>query len=186
MEFKKLFILLTCVIGLSSCATPYDVDIVKEDASMFKSHTTSAASQVDSKVQAISKLTFNCTDDTASCGAAKAMNNVLVSQAIAGIQAPEYQGKNHKTGLDVQDKAVEKVGDGIPIAGMTIVSRSAINKDKGTTRIDAKEGSEVSYEYREDHATSLGDGTAINTPGPAGGTVDTSSGHNTDDHSTTN
>lgn len=190
LQFKKLFILLTCVIGLSACATPYDVDIVESNNKTFQNHDTQQANVVEKKTGAIegifTRIADRCADsESFECGALLGLSGSMASRDIASIETKVYKGPVQKSGIDVQIKALDTAQSVANPVVTGAVSITAIKKDKGSTKIDAKEGSEVSYEYREDHATSLGEGTAINTPGPAGGTVDTSTGHNTDDHSTT-
>lgn len=173
MKYFSTFVVAASFLFLTACATPYDVDIARSNNATVQNHSTQQGKVAIKKAEAITgifnKLSEKCqSEDSFSCGALLGMSGAMASRDIASIKTEEYAGPVQKTGVDVQNNAVDKVGAGIPIAGMVVVSNKAIDKDKGVVNNDASNGSAVTNSYDEDHATSVGTGdgspSATNTP----------------------
>ena len=169
---KTLLGLLVLGIMLSGCATPYDVDIAQSNNATVQNHDTRQGEVAAVKARSISsifdKISQKCEgQDSFACGALLGLSGAMASRDIAGIETKEYKGPTQKTGVDVQYHTVDAVREGIPIAGMAVVSYKAIDQDKGVVSNTAQEGSTVNNTYDEDHAVSTsgyGDTSSTNTP----------------------
>lgn len=156
---KTLITTIAVLVLMTGCATQADVDINNAHYGSLDIHNEEQTEQLYDKGVTIGSLfsNLNCNDGTESCGMVKALAAVLASDRVAAMQPQKFTEKKALTGLDVQKTAVVKITGGIPIFGMATVAYKAQDSKSGPTTITADNGSTVTTERTENHATTLGD-----------------------------
>ena len=162
----RLLAVAAVLLMMGGCASDNDALINGAHYQSLDIHNQEQSKQVGLKVAAIGKLfDYTCPEgqeNTALCGAAKAFSTMIGAERIAEVAPQKFTEAKPKTSLDVQLKAAEVVGNGIPIFGMTAVAYKAVSEKTGTTNISADNSSTVSTAYEEQHATALGDTSSAN------------------------
>lgn len=164
---KKFIVLFIALALLAGCASTNDVDINKNHDAMLTAHATAAGAAVVGQSNAIKEATaFECTDQmTASeCVLGKVLSGVIVAREIASIKMAEFRGGRPKTSIDAQEKVAEVIAGGIPVLGMTITAKAAIDKDKGTTTVKTDNGAinlDDSLNTETNHTTAIGDNNTV-------------------------
>jgi hypothetical protein len=129
MRLLTMFLMMLVAVMFSGCATMWDKDIAVSNNQTIQNHDTKQAEGVKSKVDGIVKVneSVKCEDNTQACGMAKAFSAALASRDISSVTTQEYKGPVMKTGVDVQDKLVDKVGAQLPLAVV-----ATVQAEKGT------------------------------------------------------
>jgi hypothetical protein len=132
---KSTLISLIFII-LTGCATPYDVDLNKSDNEAIMSGQSESAWIVNSKAEAISKITLEGSNDPA----ARALFQVMKAQAIAGIETPMFKVDKATLNTDNVSEVMKTIRQGIPIVTVGRVATTAIENDRGTTHLYSEGG----------------------------------------------
>jgi hypothetical protein len=161
-RLMMLLLVLAVTLMHSGCATMWDKDIAVSNNETIQNHDTKQAEGVKSKVDGIVKVneSVKCEDNTQACGMAKAFSSALASRDIASVQTQEYKGPVMKTGVDVQDKIVEKTGAQIPIG---IVAYTQAKKGTGDHNEINKGGGDIKGSFTKKDQTAIAGGNASNT-----------------------
>ncbi len=165
--FRILLMAVTLLtLFLNGCATQQTVDMAESYNNAYVAHVANDQMAIQSKATAIKEtFDYDCKDGTEACGVAKALSAVIASRDIASIQPAPFTLQKHATDVDAQIKALDVVGDGIPVITMGAVAVKAIDDDNGTVNNNADNGATVNNSFDEDHATNFGEtGTASNLP----------------------
>lgn len=137
-KLSVLLLIFGCfgALSLSGCATPMDRDIARDNNKTIQNHDKVQERVVKAKTTAIQKtysdLADKCQDKTFACGALLGMSASNAARDIASIQTREYAGPMQKTGVDVQNNGIDKVGGQIPIMAVAINGQNSNSRPNQT------------------------------------------------------
>ncbi len=143
---------------LSGCATAYDVDLNADYVDGEKNGQDNSEMIVEDKTVAITSVVKNFKGQTAT---ENALMNVIAIGEIARIKAPQFHVEKPTLNTDNVKHVTDVATGGIPIFGMAMVSKTAMEQPRSSSIETVNGDIDVtdSMNNTATHTNTMGDGS---------------------------
>ena len=144
---KSKILIAFLLIGLSGCATAFDVDLFERYTDSTVEHDKAQRDAMSAQANAIAglKTIVPLSADPRDIALA-AMTNIFIAQQIANIEYHKSTVVRPTLNTDNVAEVGRVLRQGIPIFGMMRVSESALENGTGETYIQTNEGGNISLD----------------------------------------